>query len=51
MNEHTVCYVDAGKYHVAITTDGIDRRPVGPAFDSPREAIRYADRLEARLNG
>lgn len=35
-------------YHVAITTNGIDRRPVGPAFDSPQAACRYADEAEAR---
>lgn len=35
-------------HRVAITYDGIDRRPVGPAFDSPQAACRYADVAEAK---
>jgi hypothetical protein len=35
-------------YRVAITYDGIAREPVGPVFDSPKEACRYADRMEAQ---
>lgn len=37
------------EYRVAITTDGIDRKTVGPAFDRPRDAYRYADAVDAKL--
>ena len=37
------------EYQAAITTDGIDRQPVGPMHPTPREAYRYAERLERRL--
>lgn len=38
------------EYQAAITTNGIDRQPVGPMHPTPREAYRYADRLQDRLN-
>ena len=37
------------KYQAAITTTGIDRVPTGPLFATPKEAYRYADRLERQL--
>ena len=38
------------EYQAALTTNGIDRQPVGPIFPRPREAYRYADRLQGRLD-
>ena len=37
-------------YRAAITTNGIDRQPVGPEFSRQREAQRYADRLQRQLD-
>lgn len=38
-------------YGVALTTNGIDRQPVDhPPFSRPKEAQRYADRLQRRLD-
>lgn len=37
-------------YRAAITTNGLDRQPVGPDFTDQREAQRYADRLQRRLD-
>ena len=37
-------------YGVALTTNGLDRQPVaGVEFTAPKEAHRYAERLERRL--
>jgi hypothetical protein len=36
-------------YQAAITTDGLDRQPTGPIFATSKEAYRYADALERRL--
>ena len=33
-------------YQVAVTTNGIDRQPLGPIFSTPTEAYRHADTLE-----
>ena len=33
-------------YQVAMTTNGIDRQPLGPIFATPKEAYRHADELE-----
>ena len=55
MSTHVVITVDAqpGKqteYRVALTTNGIDRQPVDhPPFTRPKDAQRYAERLERRL--
>jgi F420-0:gamma-glutamyl ligase len=40
------------QYGVALTTNGIDRQPVDhPPFARPKEAQRYADRLQRRIDG
>ena len=36
-------------YQAAITTNGLDRQAHGPIFSTPKEAYRYAERLERRL--
>ena len=51
-NPHTVAYVESvvkgvATFRVAWSRDGRTREgPVGPAFKTPREAARYAERLE-----
>lgn len=41
----------ATTYGVALTTNGIDRQSVaGPSFTAPKEAHRYAERLQRRLD-
>ncbi len=37
------------EYQAAITTNGIDRQPVGPMWPTPRKAYAYADKLEAQF--
>ena len=36
-------------YRAGLTADGRHVRPVGPEFTAPREAHRYAERIERRL--
>jgi hypothetical protein len=36
-------------YQAAITTNGIDRQPVGPIFSRPKQAHRYADKLQRQM--
>lgn len=38
--------VEAGKYRVFATDDGIRRTYLGPEHATPRAAVRYADNLE-----
>lgn len=37
-------------YQVAITTNGLDRQPVGPIFATPKEAYAHAAKLAAIEN-
>jgi hypothetical protein len=45
MTQYQVRVDDRQRYQVYVTTNGIDRRDIGPAWPTPREAIRYADRI------
>ena len=45
MNAYQVCVTPKG-HQVYRTVNGIYREYVGPAFATPREAIRYADLIE-----
>ena len=36
-----------GKHQVYLTTNGIDRRDIGPRFATPREAIDYSEQVDA----
>lgn len=45
-----VVLTDDGKgYQVGTSTNGIDFFPEGPVHPTPKEAYRYADRLQGRL--
>lgn len=46
MTTYMVRVTDDLKYQVYLTTNGIDRRDVGPVHERPRAAVRYADNLE-----
>lgn len=49
----TVNHTPGGKtaYGLAITTNGIDRQPVGSqTWDTPRPAHRAADKLQRRID-
>ena len=39
---------DHGIYQAYATTNGIDRTYIGPRFDRPRDAYRFADREERK---
>lgn len=36
-----------GKHQVYFTTNGIDRRDIGPRWETPREAIDYSEQVDA----
>jgi hypothetical protein len=54
MTASAICYVESVKdgvavYRVAVTTNGRDRRTVGPQFNHPRKAARYADLIDMKI--
>jgi hypothetical protein len=45
MTQYQVRVDDRQRFQVYATTNGTDRRDVGPAWETPRDAIAYADKL------
>lgn len=47
MSQHTIRVLADGRHHVGVTETGRDWTPIGVSFKSPRDAITFADRLDA----